>query len=81
MLLLLNLYTSHGYYNSISDVIVNGVNQLKELLVFQIFGHVDLKTFGVHLLHQYLLYLMTLKEKGCCQQDIVIAKSAGTYEI
>ena len=37
------------YYNNICDVIVNGVNQLKELLVFQIFGHVDLKnTFGEH---------------------------------
>ena len=29
------------YYNNICDVIVNGVNQLKELLVFQMFGHVD----------------------------------------
>ena len=26
--------------------IVNGVNQLKELFVFQMFGYVDLKTFG-----------------------------------
>ena len=37
------------YYNSICDVIVNGVNQLKELLVFQMFGHVYLKTFGAHM--------------------------------
>ena len=29
------------YYNNIGDVIVNGVNLLKELLVFQMFGHVE----------------------------------------
>ena len=36
------------YYNGICDVNVNGVNLPKELLVFQMFGHVDLKTFGAH---------------------------------
>ena len=29
-------------------MIVNGVNLLKELLVFQIFGHVDFKTCVAH---------------------------------
>ena len=46
-----NVYASPGgggSYIITTYVIVNGVNQLKELLVFQIFGHVGLKTFGMH---------------------------------
>ena len=36
------------YYNNICAVIINGVNQPKELLVFQMFGNADLKTFEAH---------------------------------
>ena len=66
-------------------MIVHGVNLLKELPVFQMFGHVDLKTFGVRacglLYSLYLVDWLTLKGKGCCQQVIVTAESAGTQEI
>ena len=65
VLLLLYLYTSPGggcfilyylYYNNICHVIVNGVSLLKELLIFQMYGHVDLKTFGVRVV-SYIRYI------------------------
>ena len=75
------------YYNNICYVIINGVNQLEELLVFQMFGHVDLKSFGAHVVYyisiRYILWIccLTLNDKGCCPQGIVTEKSAGTQEI
>ena len=62
-------------------MIVNGVNQLKELFVFQMFGHVDFWGACGLLYSLYLVDWLTLKEKGCCQQDIVTARPADTQEI
>ena len=37
-------------------MIVNGVNLLKDLLVFQMFGQVDLNIFGVYVVF-YIRYI------------------------